>query len=211
MTRRTLLLTTIFLCIGCTAWAGTCAIGTLAIYDTAGFSCTLDGFTFSNFSYSASASGGASAPDAAGVAVTPITGTETGLQFNAAWIVGSGQTEDAAIGYTVTCPSCITDLVLTMTGAATGTGIGGVAEQAGALPSLGVSTGGPSSASETFAPVSSLSVTKDIGVSGGANGTAHISVVDNLFSRTAIPEPSLLLVCTGLLGLIPLARRRLQR
>ena len=38
--------------------------------------------------------------------------------------------------------------------------------------------------------------------------STQVSSVTNLFSTIATPEPSLLILCTGLLGLVPFARRK---
>ena len=59
-----------------------------------------------------------------------------------------------------------------------------------------------------FAPVTSVSVSKDINVTSGTNGTASISQVINTFSS---PEPlSFVLLGSGLLGL-GLLRKRLHK
>lgn len=212
------------LSLGTSAWAtsGTCTSGTLAQYDASGFSCTLGDLTFSDFSYIPADSGGATAPPDAGVTVTPVTsgfGTETGLLFTAAWLVGMGQSEDSSISYEVstTNPGGITDLSLVVVGGAAGSGIASVAETTVNPPEslfteFANGTDIPT-ASATFAPVGSINVTKDIGLSGGtAPGGAHISDVYNLFSEgTTVPEPSMIFLCTGILGLVPIARRKFGR
>ena len=71
--------------------AGPCSTGTLATYDAHGFSCEIDGLTFSDFTYSTSQNGGAFAPDASGVTVIPQA---AGFQFQAFWAAGPEQTED---------------------------------------------------------------------------------------------------------------------
>ena len=192
--------------------AGACGTGTLATYDAVGFSCTIDGLTFSGFSYSTSASGGATAPDASGVTVIPQS---TGFLFQAFWAAGPNQTEDSLINYTATCTSganCITDLFLQMVGGASLTGAASVAETASNGASLLVFAGGGTSLltdSQTFSPVETLSVQKDIGVGGGTGGAGHISGAYNLFSTTStVPEPALAILCAGMLFVIPAARRK---
>ena len=220
----------LFLCImvavfSSVALAAPCAVGTLATYDTAGFTCTIDGLTFSNFSYSTAGSGGASAPDASGVTVTPQTGgSEVGFLFNAAWIVGPLQTEDSLILYTAACTTCqISDLFLKMIGGAGGTGVAGVAETTTTPPeSLNTAVTGAGFAnltdSATFSlPVGSLDIGKDIAVSGGTAGSAHISGVFNLLSTTGgnnpppVAEPRLILLCLALVSMMPIARRKLRK
>jgi len=213
--KKTLLLISFVFGLGSSAWAipiSPCASGTLADYDVSGFSCTIGDLTFSDFSYIPSASGGALAPDASGVSVTPITTGEIGLEFNAAWLVIDGQTIDAPITYDVTSTSAdISDLTLEMVGTATAPGAASVAETASNGENLGV-TPSDFMQTKTFSPVDALTLRKDIGVSGGAlgdGGSAHISYVYNLFSETStVPEPSMLLLCGGLLAFLPIARRK---
>ncbi len=212
--KKTLLMTTLVFLTCCALQASPCAIGTLATYDTGGFSCTLGGLTFSDFVYSPSNFGGAAAPPDSGVAVRPITiGSEMGLQFSAAWLVSSGQGEDSTITYTLNCSPGCTDAELITVGGATGNGSASVAE--GSTPTLiSLFSANSNSDMQTFAPVGTLTLTKDIGVVGGQSGSAHMSVVDNLFSQSGmppVPEPSMLLLCLGVCALVPLARRKLRR
>jgi len=218
--KKSLLLLLPLLLVSCLmVQAGPCGIGTLATYDAVGFSCTIDGLTFSNFAYSPAETGGAAVPDASGVAVTPqTTGGEVGFQFNAAWLVGPNQNEDSAITYTATCTSgtdCITDLYLQMVGGALAPGAASVTETASNGASLFTFSQGPInilSDTAMFSPVDSLNVQKDIAVSGGTDGAAHMSIVYNLFSTTSsVPEPALAAFCAGMLFLIPVARRRFPR
>jgi hypothetical protein len=194
--------------------------GTLADYTVSGFTCSIDGLTFSGFNYHPTASGGASAPDAGGVSVNPeMVGGESGFLFTAGWLVKQNQVEDSTITFTATCNLClINDLVLIMGGGDRSSGTASVSETS-VTPFVSLLTGaGVLSDVTTLSPgVTTITVTKDIGVSGGTatDGLAHISAVTNLFSTnmmtTMTPEPSLGLLCLGLSGIIPFARRKLRR
>jgi hypothetical protein len=153
------------------------------------------------------------------VGVNPeIQSGEAGFLFTAGWLVGQNQVEDSTITYTATCVGClIDDLVLIMGGGARSSGTASVSETS-VTPFVSLLTGGSVLTDmTTFNPgVGTITVTKDIGVSGGSSsdGIAHISAVSNLFSTTMTnmtPEPSLGLLCLGLLGIIPVARRKLRR
>lgn len=217
---KTMLLTlSLLACLfSAAAQADVCTGGTLADYIASGFTCSIDGLTFSGFAYHATASGRASAPDAQGVAVNPeMVGGESGFLFTAGWLVSKGQVEDSTIVYTATCNQClIDDLVLIMHGGSSSSGTASVSETS-VTPFVNLLTGGSVlSDMTTFSPgVTTISVTKGIAVSGGtaSDGLAQISTVTNLFSTDTItiPEPSLGLLCFGVFGLIPVARRKLRR
>lgn len=221
--KQILLLIPIALGVGSTAWASTCASGALSTYDASGFTCTLGDLTFSDFHYVGASSGGGIDPGDAGITVSPVTsgfGSETGLLFTAAWLASEMQTIDSSISFDVstTNPGGITDLELNVVGGAAGTGAASVAEVSFAPPvSLFTQFSGSSSIPTdmtTFPPSSvfSLHLNKDIGLAGGTTtrSGAHVSDVYNLFSEgttTMTPEPSLLLLCVGLLGFVPVARK----
>jgi hypothetical protein len=105
--------------------------------------------------------------------------------------------------------------------AGAGAGTGGIVRVDENSPALtGTLTVGAAGAttilsdSATFAPVGSLTVSKDILLGGGTSGLGSaVSSVTNLFSTTptVVPEPSLLVLCAGFLGLAPMARRRFVR
>jgi hypothetical protein len=178
-----------------------------------------NGLTFSNWGYT-------DLNVAAGsVSVTPQTvlGDE-GFQFQSAWNVnntnGGGELrEDSLISFTATGPG-ITNLELFFNGSVTGTGSANVTEQyclngtltncPGPLGQLSVTNPPPGFSDQVFfAPVQSISVSKDILVDTGSGpGSAMISQVVNNFSS---PEPlSFVLLGSGLLGL-GLLRKRIKR
>jgi hypothetical protein len=221
---KKLLLLTTFVFGGCySAWATACPTATLAYYETSVTSCTIAGgdITFSDFGYVPS---GSVIIPAADVTVTPeIIDGEQGFQFNAPWWAPSGGFLDSFIDYTATCDGCvIDDLQLSMAGA--GAAAGGIVRvdetysSAGPPPLAGSLTVGQAgtttilSDTATFAPVGSLTVSKDILLGGGTGpfGSA-VSSVTNLLSTTVTPEPQLLLLSAGLLALLPFARRKFVR
>jgi hypothetical protein len=181
--------------------------------------CTIGDLTFSNFSYTPTEIGGAITPPATTVMVDPISGVESGLTFAAGWAAGQSQLEDSLINFKVSCTGCeIDDWVLQIGGEGeSGDGLVNVAETS---PEVGTGLVQSSVAnvttgvgSGTFMPVTSLSVTKDILVFGGGvtDTSSALSSVTNLFSTIATPEPSLVILCAGLMGLVPIARRKFVR
>jgi hypothetical protein len=210
----------------------TCPTATLDQYLTPNFTCTSGNLLFSNFGYAPSASPVGVLIPATSISVTPqvMTGNE-GFQFADGWNVGTqaGNTssfQDSLISFTISTVNhakTLDELTLFFNGTFTGTGLSNVTEQycaGGTLTSCPQATGQikvtnpPKSFNDTvfFAPVNTLSVSKDIGVSSGSNGTANISQVINTFDQTGgVPEPmSCFLLGTGLLGL-GLLRKRSQR
>jgi hypothetical protein len=194
------------------------------------FSCTTGNLVFSNFSYSASANPPGIKIPASGITVTPLLTTgDEGFQFNSSWSVsssGGASSIDSVIFYTVSTlnnAATIDDLFLSDNGTQTLTGIASVTEQwcvansiancpVGGLNQIFVSNPGtPNNATAVFGPITSLSVSKDISVASGSNGTATITTVTNNFSQVGVPEPaSFVTLGGGLLG-IGLLRRRARR
>jgi len=200
----------------------TCPTGSgtsLGNYLVPGFTCTTNLLTFSAWSYT-----DLNVP-AANISVVPqvVMGDE-GFQFQSAWNVnntngGPEAREDSLIQFTVTGPG-ITNLELFFNGSITGTGSANVTEQyclngtltscPQALGQISVTNPPPGFSDQVFfAPVRSISVSKDILVDTGVGpGSAMISQVTNNFSS---PEPlSFVLLGSGLLGL-GLLRKRMKR
>jgi PEP-CTERM motif len=164
---------------------------------------------------------------AANVNVTALSNVVGfGVSFTEPLSASGSTTRDIVLKYTalVTDPNFkISDIHLSITGAAFGTGYGIVGEdvfddgwgltnvghlQAGVF---GLDLGIPNQLTDQadiVPPVSMLWVQKDVTVTGnGPNGLASITIIDQTFSQ--VPEPSTaLLVGLGLLGVVALKRTR---
>jgi hypothetical protein len=196
------------------ASAATCG-GTLDTFLGTGFSCTVGDKTFSGFSYTDSSSGGATAIPASGITVTAVTSPDIGLSFTAAWSVGSGQTLDSDIKFTVSVTSgaaIIHDAGLVQSGTSfLAPGIAQVAENLGNgtnLVTIFDATTTKLSDEQLFTPTGSVSVGKDISVNGNNGGAASISLVTDTFSQVVPLPATLALFGSGLVGLGWLRRRR---
>jgi hypothetical protein len=203
--------------------------GTLSTFLTHGYSCQIGDKIFSNFTYVSSAFGGALAVPAAGVTVdtlgphgsgASVFNNDIGLQFNAGWNALAGQTTDSDIGFTVTVLGgaiSIEDFGLAQVSGVLPNGSASVVENgcgpAPCTPSeLAVMTfdyGGSNTqrvADTMFSPRGSVEVSKDISVTGGTTGSAHLSLVSDTFSQ--IPEPMTVGFIGGGLALLGVARLR---
>jgi hypothetical protein len=199
------------------ASAALCSDGvSLTTYLTGSYSCSIGNLTFSNFSYVPSGSNPVPAadvtvdtlgPTSTGASfVSSLFPTDVGLEFGAPWSVPPGTSTDAAIGFDVTYAggaASISDAGLDQTSGITGTGQASVVENgcSGAVfpctQEWGLLTNSSSFAADTiFTPTGTISVSKDISVASGSNGTATISLVQDVFS-TVVPEPQGLPVLLG--------------
>src|SRR5215471_341325 len=98
MARRLLCLTIFVLGGACLAWGGSCETGSLAAYMAPGYTCTLGTLTFSNFSYTGTATN-ATPVSASQITIVP---TGTSLLLQGPWTAGPGQSIDSVITYNVT-------------------------------------------------------------------------------------------------------------
>ncbi len=220
-----------------------CPTGTASDYtstvNSAG-GCTEDGLLFSQFNYMPSATGTALALPASAVGISPLLnsgGDGFGFQIVGGFAATSGGESDAIFQYEVSALSSLTSLTgisLSFNGTATGTGIANVSENycaggtsvppttcGGSLQNLKVqSTQGASSltASGSLGNVQSVTVSKDIQVNAGTNGTATISSVTNQFQTgsgvtpSSVPEPAtLFLIGSGLFGFGVIRKRASRR
>jgi len=197
--------------MGLPAEAAPCVSAPVATYTAAGFSCNVDGFTFSNIVVNTTVSNGGSVTLGNFTPVNPLPG-EFGLLLNYTAVAPQANaTADITWSYNVVGVPFIGDAFLALAGNTTGSGQAQVSE----ILSNGVtlSLNAPGSTVATFAPVSSLFVMKDqIDFVGAAGGTSTTSALTNAFSvpgpLAGAGLPGLLAACSGM---IFLGRRRRQR
>ena len=195
------------------AHAAACVSAPVAVYEAAGFSCNVDGVTFSNFNVTTvgNVTLGNFSPF--------ILGNEFGLTLNyASAAVGTNQSSDVGWTYSVSgAPSLLADAFAQLTGTVTGTGIATLSEQL--LNSAGVTVGAinltapNTSQTINFTPTQNLFVMKDQQNFSGAPGSAMTSLMTNAFSLVPGPIagaglPGLIAACGAL---IALGRRRRQQ
>jgi hypothetical protein len=190
--------------LGTSAWALPCVSAPVATYTAGGFSCNVDGFTFSNFVVNTTVSNGGSVILGN---FSPVSfGDEFGLSLNyTSSAPAANSTADISWIYNVSGSPFITDAFLALAGNTTGTGTAKVSE----ILSNGVtlSLNAPGAVTTTFAPVPSLFVMKDqINRVGADGGSADTSILTNAFS--GVPGP---VVGAGLPGLFVLAGGLLAR
>ena len=198
----------------------TAALATLYVDNSGnsnGYVCDIGNLEFSNFEYSAAPA----FPPSSVNAVPETTVGNEGLKFTG----GFSGNEDINISFTVTALSgVIDDIGIDILGAATsGTGDIFYLEQFCTVTTLNpvcsIFTDTPSgplstdiqlSQTSLGGPVHSLNITKDVTLSTGANGTAHISSFDNHYSNVPEPRAVSVLLSLGLFAGVLFFRKRSQ-
>jgi hypothetical protein len=173
--------------------------------------------TFSNFTFSSLSVPAGSAAVPGNIEVGAFTvSNETGISFSGTLSAPINTLVDVAITYIVTAPAgeLLTDAFLGSVGGpngGVGTGTYSIQESlvnAVTLAPITTLIAGSSSPSAlaNFAGVQSILVTKDISIMGGSTGET-LSVVQQAFSSTGVPEPSsMALLGIGMTGFLAFRR-----
>lgn len=180
----------------------------------------------SHINLAGSAIGGALVPTADSVSIQggqDSTTGDYGLRFVlVSWVAGSNQAINADIHFSVSVlpgyDNYIKDVGMNISGAsATGSGVIAVGETVRNAPlpdgsiiaSISCSqsandNGAFLEASREFTPVKEIWIwSKDISITGGTNGSAHMSEFYQFYSQTQVPEPATItLLCAGALALL---------
>ena len=228
--RKVALLLAVVLATAAFALADNCPSTTFDQYLGSGYSCTINDQTYHDFAYTGTSNPPGFQIGAGSIGVAPITTPgNPGLQWSAGWGVGTGLgilSQDSLFQFAVSSTNPMTDLSLSIAGVGfTGTGSVNVDETAclgamlpsctgGTIVSLSVfanSQGQQLFDQVNFAGVNLISVSKDLLVQSGSNGSAEVSVVTDQFSEGSgtVPEPGTFgMLGAGVLAAAGFARRK---
>jgi hypothetical protein len=185
---------------------------------TNGYVCDFGGLEFSNFSTSIPGI----SPTSVGVSPgfqpgTTPPNTNPGFLFNGPFAVGSGGIQDINVSFTVTAlTGLLTDVHIQLDNSfVTGTGNISYTEQVCfAVSNCALFIDNPSGSLISdlvlTTPLKSINISKDLILTGGANGTATMSAFSNFYSHTAVPEPRAVsaLLGLGFFGIMAFMKRR---
>lgn len=229
--RKVALLLAVVLATAAFGFAQECTNGTMAQYIVTGFQCSINDQTYQDFMYTSSSNPPGFQVPAGSVNVIPITTPgNPGFEWEGPWGVSTSTgvlSQDSLFQFNVTSSmNPITDLSLSIAGVGfSGTGSINLDETAclGAL--LPACSGGTtvtlsvfanSSGQQlfdevNFAGVNLVSVSKDLLITAGTNGSAEVSEITDQFSEGSgtVPEPGTLsMLGAGVLAVAGFARRK---
>ncbi len=198
-------------------------------YLAAGFTCSIGDLDFSNFTYSSTASMPPSPIPATAVVVNTVNDGNAGIGFNfeGSWtVVGTGQYEDALIGFTVSVigggPAVLEDAALAQAGGFSGTNAAASVAEVGCAgtsitPCAGdewslltlQTTGVTDFSSDTFySPTGQLTVSKNINATTQSGGVlATVTGVTDTFSQVPEPRSLALMLGFGLIAALGLKKK----
>jgi hypothetical protein len=211
-----------------------CVTAPVTTYEAAGFQCTIEGYTFEDFTFSDSQTGGATllTPDEITVDPTLSTADSVSFQFRGAFSAASGQTEEYIVQYeldpvvpritgqgidlgpndpvTLTGQFCGNGMLVGPFAAGSPTNCSGT-NSAGIFPLTLETTGDDTTASALF-PITATTVdTRLILDLTGPSGTTFFGTnADVIPTPSSVPEPSSLLwLAPVMFAMVWLRKKRL--
>jgi hypothetical protein len=211
-----------------------CPTAPVTTYQAAGFQCSIEGYTFEDFTFSDSETGGATLLPPSEITVNPTFSTpdSVAFQFFGAFSAASGQTEEYIVQYeldpvvpritgqgidlgpndpvTLTGQFCGNGMLVGPFAAGSPTTCSG-SNSAGIFPLTLVTTGNDTTASGLF-PVTATTVDTRLvlDLTGPSSATFFGTNADVIPAPSSVPEPSSLLwLAPGLFAMLWLGKKRL--